>query len=156
MATLLIMVVMTLAGCAKEEKKVVDVNKKVTEAGYEAVEGSNGESIEAGADQNEDADKKDVEVVFTNICGVDFGLVSIFDPVSKEQINIDSLLKGEAITMNMLWPRELYEFQWAVYDTEGNLIAECNTDIAEAEDYVAIALLGNNAFEDVDVEFERK
>ena len=31
MATLLIMVVVTLAGCAKEEKKVVDVNKDLIE-----------------------------------------------------------------------------------------------------------------------------
>lgn len=42
-----------------------------------------------------------------------------------------------------------------VYDLEGNLIAECKTDITEADDYFKISLLGNDRFEDVDVKFER-
>ena len=137
LTTIIIAFAFVMSGCAKADNEVVEINKKIEN------------------DNIESSDKKDVEVHFVNETGFDFGLISIFDPITEEQINIDSLMKDEEITMNMLWQKELSEFNWAVYDLEGNLVAECKTDITEADDYFKISLLGNDRFEDVDVKFER-
>lgn len=128
--------------------------KKKSEEGYKEVLTSSGEEIAVGIDNTATADKKDMEVSFLNSCGKDFGMVALFDPVTKESVQLDSLLADEEITANMLWPREVYDFKWAVYDLEVNLIAECTTDLSKAKDTVRIELLGNKNFEDVDVKFE--
>lgn len=154
LTTIIIAFAFVMSGCAKTNKEVVEINKTITEENGNTANADIG-SAESSADNTEFTNMKDVEVHFVNECGVDFGLVSIFDPIAEEQINIDSLMKDEEITMNMLWQKEVTEFKWAVYDLEGNLIAECKTDITEADDYFKISLLGNDRFEDVDVEFER-
>ena len=63
-------------------------------------------------------------------------------------------MKDEEISMNIIWPRNVYELKWAVYDTDGELVGECETDISKADKLVKITILGNGKLENVDVSFE--
>ncbi len=151
--TYFLLFIFLLIGCEKE-KNTGEINKRIVEDGYEAVEASSGEVIVVGKESKGNKDNKELSVTVINSTGSDFGLFSIIDPVSKEQINIDSLMKDEEISMNIIWPRNVYELKWAVYDTDGELVGECETDISKADKLVKITILGNGKLENVDVSFE--
>ena len=127
-----------ILGCGKKYAKTYEVKQQ---AGIEV----NNDNLHEG---------KPLAVSFTNKCGEDFGLLSIMDSVTKEQSNIDSLADGESIEVELIQAVDINELKWAVYDLEGNLVAECTTDITDADNVVKITLLGNGQFNDVDVKFE--
>lgn len=149
----LLMLLMCFCGCNKTESNTIDINKKITAPEHETAEAGSEEVTEA--DQSEDnTDNKTLRVVFSNECGSDFGLIAMFDPTTSEQMNLDALLADEEITMDLNWPVEAKTLKWGVYDTEGNLLADCDTDVTKAEGYIKICLIGDGHFENIDVQYE--
>ena len=89
-----------------------------------------------------------------NMCGIEVGMVAVIDPVTGEQVNLDSLSDQESISMEADWPSSVNEFQWALYNTDGELCVEGTTDISSAQTTVTLLLTGDGDLEKVEELFE--
>lgn len=89
-----------------------------------------------------------------NMCGIEVGMVAVIDPVTGEQVNLDSLSDQESISMEADWPSSVNEFQWALYNTGGELCVEGTTDISSAQTTVTLLLTGDGDLEKVEELFE--
>ena len=89
-----------------------------------------------------------------NMCGIEIGMVAVIDPVTGEQVNMDSLSDQESISMEADWPSSVNEFQWALYNTDGELCVEGTTDISSAQATVTLLLTGDGNLEKVEELFE--
>lgn len=89
-----------------------------------------------------------------NMCGIEVGMVAVIDPVTGEQVNLDSLSDQESISMEADWPSSVNEFQWALYNTDGELCVEGTTDISSAQATVTLLLTGDGDLEKVEELFE--
>lgn len=81
------------------------------------------------------------------MCGIEVGMVAVIDPVTGEQVNLDSLSDQESISMEADWPSSVNEFQWALYNTGGELCVEGTTDISSAQTTVTLLLTGDGDLE---------
>ena len=81
-------------------------------------------------------------------------MVAVIDPVTGEQVNMDSLSDQESISMEADWPSSVNEFQWALYNTDGELCVEGTTDISSAQATVTLLLTGDGNLEKVEELFE--
>lgn len=97
---------------------------------------------------------RELTINIANMCGTDIGMFSIIDPVTGEQRNLDSLQDKEVISITADWPDTVTEFQWALYNKNGELCSEGNTDISGASKSVMMVLNGNGDFESVDTTLE--
>ena len=111
------------------------------------------EESSTAADSEKTVTKNLTITVFNN-CKTDIGMFSVIDPVTKEQINLDALANEEAISFEAEWPVEIDTFQWAVYNTDGDLYMEGETDISSAKTAVNLLLTGDGAIDDVKESFE--
>lgn len=93
-----------------------------------------------------------ITITIVNFCGADIGMFSVIDPGTGEQLNVGSLDSEASLTLND-WPKSVTAFQWAVYNNEGQLYQEANTDISAATTGVSIVLKGDGAIEDVETSF---
>ncbi len=89
-----------------------------------------------------------------NMCGIEIGMVAVIDPVTGEQVNLDSLSDQESISMEADWPSSVTEFQWALYNTDGELCIEGKTDISSARISATLLLTGDGDLEKVEELFE--
>lgn len=89
-----------------------------------------------------------------NMCGIEIGMVAVIDPATGEQVNLDSLSDQESISMEADWPSSVTEFQWALYNTDGELCIEGKTDISSARTSATLLLTGNGDLEKVEELFE--
>ncbi len=112
------------------------------------------ESAEAPSGETADADTRTLTLSVVNMCGIEIGMVAVIDPVTGEQVNLDSLSDGESISMEADWPSSVTEFQWALYNTDGELCVEGKTDISAAKTSASLLLTGDGDLEKVDELFE--
>lgn len=99
-------------------------------------------------------DTKALTLSVVNMCGIEVGMVAVIDPVTGEQVNLDSLSDQESISMEADWPSSVNEFQWALYNTDGELCVEGTTDISSAQATVTLLLTGDGDLEKVKELFE--
>ena len=116
-----------------------------TQAAVEAVEST---------ESSEYAERKSIIITATNECGIDIGMFSVIDPISGEQYNISAIADGQSVSMPVEWPVEITDFQWALYNQNGELCVEATTDISQAESGVTLLLTGDGNLDDVQEIFE--
>lgn len=103
---------------------------------------------------SEYAERKSIIITATNECGIDIGMFSVIDPISGEQYNISAIADGQSVSMPVEWPVEITDFQWALYNQNGELCVEATTDISQAESGVTLLLTGDGNLDDVQEIFE--
>ena len=99
-------------------------------------------------------DTRALTLSVVNMCGIEIGMVAVIDPVTGEQVNLDSLSDQESISMEADWPSSVTEFQWALYNTDGELCIEGKTDISSARTSATLLLTGDGDLEKVEELFE--
>ena len=140
-------------------------SRQTTEEPAETVGGSEESTEAAGTAQaaveavestesSEYAERKCIIITATNECGIDIGMFSVIDPISGEQYNISAIADGQSVSMPVEWPVEITDFQWALYNQNGELCVEATTDISQAESGVTLLLTGDGTLDDVQEIFE--
>ena len=140
-------------------------SRQTTEEPAETVGGSEASTEAAGTAQaaaeavestesSEYAERKSIIITATNECGIDIGMFSVIDPISGEQYNISAIADGQSVSMPVEWPVEITDFQWALYNQNGELCVEATTDISQAESGVTLLLTGDGNLDDVQEIFE--
>lgn len=118
-----------------------------------ATEQMSGDSRQT-TESSEFAERKSIIITATNECGIDIGMFSVIDPISGEQYNISAIADGQSVSMPVEWPVEITDFQWALYNQNGELCVEATTDISQAESGVTLFLTGDGNLDDVQEIFE--
>lgn len=118
-----------------------------------ATEQTSGDSRQT-TESSEFAERKSIIITATNECGIDIGMFSVIDPISGEQYNISAIADGQSVSMPVEWPGEITDFQWALYNQNGELCVEATTDISQAESGVTLLLTGDGNLDDVQEIFE--
>lgn len=165
--------IMLLTSCGKTDhqdqasvatEQTSEDSRQTTEEPAETVGGSE-ESTEAAVtaqaaveavestESSEYAERKSI-ITATNECGIDIGMFSVIDPISGEQYNISAIADGQSVSMPVEWPVEITDFQWALYNQNGELCVEATTDISQAESGVTLLLTGDGNLDDVQEIFE--
>ena len=140
-------------------------SRQTTEEPAETVGGSEESTEAAGTAQaaveavestesSEFAERKSIIITATNECGIDIGMFSVIDSISGEQYNISAIADGQSVSMPVEWPVEITDFQWALYNQNGELCVEATTDISQAESGVTLLLTGDGNLDDVQEIFE--
>ena len=140
-------------------------SRQTTEEPAETVGGSEESTEAAGTAQaaaeavestesSEYAERKSIIITATNECGIDIGMFSVIDPIGGEQYNISAIADGQSVSMPVEWPVEITDFQWALYNQNGELCVEATTDISQAESGVTLLLTGDGNLDDVQEIFE--
>lgn len=73
---------------------------------------------------------------------------------TSEDTGTLTLSDQESISMEADWPSSVNEFQWALYNTDGELCVEGTTDISSAQTTVTLLLTGDGDLEKVEELFE--
>ena len=133
----LLILLLSLAGCEKKEE-VRDIN---IENHYE-------EDLALIKSEN----SIPVKFVFVNVSGIDIGMLSIIDPSSKEQMNVAPVDNNSSIEVGANWPKEETKIYWALYNKEGELCIEGNSDITGIKESATIVLSGDGNVTDIDVQ----
>ena len=100
------------------------------------------------------AETKSITITVFNLSNVQIGMFSVIDPATGEQMNLDSLEPGSSVSLECNWPSTVEQFQWALYNMNGELCIDASTDITEASESVSLVLLGEDTVEDVKVLFD--
>ena len=133
----LLILLLSLAGCEKKEE-VRDIN---IENHYE-------EDLALIKSEN----SIPVKFVFVNVSGIDLGMLSIIDPSSKEQMNVAPVDNNSSIEVGANWPKEETKIYWALYNKDGELCIEGNSDITGIKESATIVLSGDGNVTDIDVQ----
>ena len=133
----LLILLLSLAGCEKKEE-VRDIN---IENHYE-------EDLALIKSEN----SIPVKFVFVNVSGIDIGMLSIIDPSSKEQMNVTPVDNNSSIEVGANWPKEETKIYWALYNKDGELCIEGNSDITGIKESATIVLSGDGNVTDIDVQ----
>ena len=133
----LLILLLSLAGCEKKEE-VRDIN---IENHYE-------EDLALIKSEN----SIPVKFVFVNVSGIDIGMLSIIDPSSKEQMNVAPVDNNSSIEVGANWPKEETKIYWALYNKDGELCIEGNSDITGIKESATIVLSGDRNVTDIDVQ----
>lgn len=133
---LLVGVILSIAGCGsgkkeQQEQKELPVVHVMDEA---------------------DENTMPIEMTLVNICGVDVGMFSMIDPVTKEQVNVSGIANGESITVGANWPKDETTLQWALYNKDGELCIEASSDITGITESATVVISGDGDVEKVDVD----
>lgn len=169
----MILGIMLLTSCGKTDhqdqasgatEQTSGDSRQTTEEPAETVGGSEESTEAAGTAQaaeavestesSEYAERKSIIITATNECGIDIGMFSVIDPISGEQYNISAIADGQSVSMPVEWPVEITDFQWALYNQNGELCVEATTDISQAGSGVTLLLTGDGTLDDVQEIFE--
>ena len=136
-----------LVGCNKkvEDKTVYLIGKTVNQEG----------SSETAKQEPEKSDNKNIVIGFVNKLSAEIGMISVIDPVTDEQVNVDGILDGEMIVIGAALPKDVNEIEWAIYNKKGELYSSSITDITKATESVFLILKGNSTLEDIEVIFDK-
>lgn len=99
-------------------------------------------------------DQKTIKITFTNQCGVDIGMLSVIDPVTQEQVNVDPIPANDSVSLQAQWPVDTKEFDWAIYNQDGELYMEGKTDLTKVKSSATIKLIGNKSVESLEETFD--
>lgn len=136
--------IMLLTSCGKTD------HQDQAPVATEQISGDSRQTTES----SEYAERKSIIITATNECGIDIGMFSVIDPISGEQYNISAIADGQSVSMPVEWPVEITDFQWALYNQNGELCVEATTDISQAESGVTLLLTGDGTLDDVQEIFE--
>ncbi|MBE5909141.1 MAG: hypothetical protein E7278_09945 [Lachnospiraceae bacterium] len=136
-----------LMGCGKE----VTVEKKPTPKPEPQVETTEPEETK---EEEPQVETRSLTITFVNECQVDIGMLSVIDPVTGEQAQVDPIPAGESISLDAAWPVDVTKFNWAIYNQAGELYMECETDISVAKTAATITLVGEDEVEELREEYE--
>lgn len=136
--------IMLLTSCGKTD------HQDQAPVATEQISGDSRQTTES----SEYAERKSIIITATNECGIDIGMFSVIDPISGEQYNISAIADGQSVSMPVEWPVEITDFQWALYNQNGELCVEATTDISQAESRVTLLLTGDGNLDDVQEIFE--
>lgn len=150
---------MLLSGCssnqaASSSKPDTDTKTEQT-ANAEEDTAANTETV-AEEKAEESLETKAITISVLNLSNVQIGMFSVIDPATGEQINLDSLEPGQSVSLDCNWPSDVSQFQWALYNMDGELCIESSTDISEAKKSVALVLSGEDNIEDVQALFDKE
>ena len=136
-----------LAGCNKkvEDKTVYIIGKTVNQK-------DSGETVEK---EPEESDDKNITIGIVNKLSAEIGMISVIDPVTDEQVNIDGISDGEMIVIGSVLPKDVNEIEWAIYNKKGELYSSSVTDITNATESVFLILKGDSTLEDIEVIFDK-
>lgn len=137
----------------EEPAETVGGSEETTEASEAAGTAQAAEAVES-TESSEYAERKSIIITATNECGIDIGMFSVIDPISGEQYNISAIADGQSVSMPVEWPVKITDFQWALYNQNGELCVEATTDISQAESGVTLLLTGDGNLDDVQEIFE--
>ena len=147
-----------LIGCkSKKEETIPSIESEpvVTEAPAPTPEATQAPTAAPEATPiAEESTTKSIIITIYNLSNVDIGMFSVIDPVTGEQINLSALAPGESVSLESNWPKDTKEFQWALYNSAGELCISAATDISEAETAAHIALSGDGNITDVETAFQ--
>lgn len=136
--------IMLLTSCGKTD------HQDQAPVATEQISGDSRQTTES----SEYAERKSIIITATNECGIDIGMFSVIDPISGEQYNISAIADGQSVSMPVEWPVEITDFQWALYNQNGELCVEATTDVSQAESGVTLLLTGDGNLDDVQEIFE--
>ena len=89
-----------------------------------------------------------------NESNVRYGMISMINPYTKEQVRIGALGANEMFAFTMNWPSSEKHFRLAVYDEAGNLVREENIDFHKVTAGCAVKLIGDGSLSDIISEIE--
>ena len=105
-------------------------------------------------EQEENSKAFSITVLLINETGAKFGMISVIDPGSKEQVRVGALGKDEMIIMELVWPTKEKTFRMGIYDALGNLLKEESVDFKGITSGGVITLKGDGSITEVVAEIE--
>lgn len=110
-------------------------------------------SVSIVSDDSAEIETKPITITVVNLSTVDVGMFSVFDPQLNQQTDVNEIAADGTLSFSCNWPVDITDLQWAVYDTQGDLLLESTTDITECKELMSILLSGESTIDDVDVLF---
>ncbi|WP_075721595.1 hypothetical protein [Roseburia sp. 499] len=95
-----------------------------------------------------------ITIQVVNMCGVEIGTFSVIDPATGEQINMESIADQEMLSIDTNWPVDTETFQWALYNKNGELCLEGNSNIVGVTSRATLVLTGSGNVENIEVTVE--
>lgn len=92
-----------------------------------------------------------ITITFINMCGTDIGMFSMIDPNTGEQLNLMPLADQETVSIEANWPKDNYDFQWALYNGQGELCIEATSDLTGITSSAILLVSGDGDVENVEV-----
>ena len=146
-----LMLSVLLSGCSQKEN--TDSSQAASQTETENV--NNTEAADS-SEAEIPSEKKELKISVLNRGDVQIGMISTIDPATAEQINLDNLEPGQSVSMECNWPNDVSQFQWALYNVNGELCMDASTDISEAEKSVTLVLTGEGNIDDVTALFDKE
>lgn len=140
-----------LSGCSQKEN--TDSSQAASQTETENV--NNTEAADS-SEAEIPSETKELKISVLNLSDVQIGMFSTIDPATGEQINLDNLEPGQSVSMECNWPNDVSQFQWALYNVNGELCMDASTDISEAEKSVTLVLTGEGNIDDVTALFDKE
>lgn len=142
LSTLLMSVIcVSLSACGQSDKEA----KKLEEAQNQTLE-----NIASAKEHDENYITIVLDIV--NATNVDFGAEALIDPKTKEQILLEGTLKQNSLSVEIDWPKDEDELNWAIYTTDGQLYMEGVTKIEEDKHHITLTMEGDSTIENVTTE----
>lgn len=142
LSTLLMSVIcVSLSACGQSDKEA----KKLEEAQNQTLE-----NIASAKEHDENYITIVLDIV--NATNVDFGAEALIDPKTKEQILLEGTLKQNSLSVEIDWPKDEDELNWAIYTTDGQLYMEGVTKIEEDKHHITLTMEGDSTVENVTTE----
>lgn len=137
-----------LVGCQQSQSgQTTSETGTVAESTAETAMTSTADSTTDG----ETMQTKSITISVLNLSDVNIGMFSVLDPVTGEQLNLDSMEPGSSVSLECNWPSDIQEFHWALYNANGELCIDASTDVSEVNTSVALILTGEGNIDDVKV-----
>ena len=100
------------------------------------------------------ANTLEISVIVVNLCGVDIGMVAIIDPYTEEQVNLGPLPADQVMNVSEYWPMDKTDFDIAIYNTAGDLVAVIEIDVTGIQESLTITFSGDGDLENVESRVE--
>lgn len=130
-------------------------NTEISSSASESVMSSGAETAISSASESttnqETTQTKSITISVLNLSDVNIGMFSVLDPVTGEQLNLDSMEPGSSVSLECNWPSDIQEFHWALYNENGELCIDASTDVSEVNTAIALVLTGEGTIDDVNV-----
>lgn len=94
----------------------------------------------------------DIKITVINLCGVDIGGFAVKDALYGEQVVLGDVPNEKSMTASAKWIQGKDTLEWAVYNTNMELVTYAESDVSNITESVTITLSGDRDIEVVDVE----
>lgn len=145
-----IVIAMFTCGCNNDTLTTHNIGKEINKDDSSELELSEDDTKET-----ENSGKRSITIGFVNELSAEIGMISLLDPATDEQVNIDGLSDGEMIVLDYNIPEGVNDLKWAIYNNDGELYSSSTTDVTEVKESVYIILSGNGELEDVKTVFDK-